>query len=157
MHVVGEVRKPSVVDLAPGSRVIDAVKAAGGVTEAAVTDRVNLAQQLSDGQQVVIPNRDTAASAPVGVVTPGAGSAAFGPGAEKTGGGSGPTAAGGPVNLNTAPATELEALPRVGPVLAQRIVDFRTQHGPFTAPEQLDEVSGIGPALLEALLPLVTT
>lgn len=60
------------------------------------------------------------------------------------------------MNLNTATAADLETLPRVGPVLAQRIVDFRTQHGPFTAPEQIDDVSGVGPAMLEALLPLVT-
>ena len=63
---------------------------------------------------------------------------------------------GAPVNLNTASQAELETLPRVGPVLAQRIVEFRTQHGPFTSAEQLDDVNGVGPAMLEALLPLVT-
>ena len=60
------------------------------------------------------------------------------------------------MNLNTASQAELEELPKVGPVLAQRIVEFRTQHGAFTSPEQLDDVSGVGPAMLESLLPLVT-
>ena len=70
--------------------------------------------------------------------------------------GPGAAASGVLINLNTATAADLEELPRVGPVLAQRIVDFRTEHGPFTAPEQLDDVSGIGPTMLDALLPLVT-
>lgn len=164
VHVVGEVKKPAVVQLSPGARVIDAVAAAGGLTDAAVTERINLAQPLTDGQQVLIPNEETAAQ--TGAAGERAGTAQ-GPqagqgaptstGSEPGGDGDpGAAASGALINLNNATAAELEELPRVGPVLAQRIVDFRTEHGPFTAPEQLDDVSGIGPAMLEAMLPLVT-
>lgn len=169
VHVVGEVKKPAVVQLSPGARVIDAVEAAGGLTDAAITERINLAQPVTDGQQVLIPNKQTAAD----VQAPGqpAGSAPGPPagddpaktsGSEGAGkvpdGGAGKSgaASGEMINLNTATAADLEELPRVGPVLAQRIIDFRTEQGPFTAPEQLDDVSGIGPAMLDALLPLVT-
>ncbi|WP_431812919.1 helix-hairpin-helix domain-containing protein [Kocuria sp. cx-455] len=169
VHVVGEVKQPGVVQLSPGARVIDAVDAAGGLTGAAVTERINLAQPLTDGQQVLIPNEKTAAQAEAAGDS--AGTAQGAPavrgvpretgsraGGSETRGepGTGAAASGGPINLNTAAVADLEELPRVGPVLAQRIVDFRAEHGPFTAPEQLDDVSGIGPAMLEALLPLVT-
>ncbi|GAA4702379.1 hypothetical protein GCM10025781_21110 [Kocuria gwangalliensis] len=169
VHVVGEVKKPAVVQLSPGARVIDAVEAAGGLTDAAVTERINLAQPLTDGQQVLIPNEASAAEAAAAGESAGtaqgphagqgapttAGSASGGsePGDDR---GPGAAASGVLINLNTATAADLEELPRVGPVLAQRIVDFRTEHGPFTAPEQLDDVSGIGPTMLDALLPLVT-
>lgn len=169
VHVVGEVKKPAVVQLSPGARVIDAVEAAGGLTDAAVTERINLAQPVTDGQQVLIPNEKTAAdldaSAQQGPAAPGAqagddsaGTSGTEANQHDTGGASTTSGApsGGLINLNTATAADLEELPRVGPVLAQRIVDFRTEHGPFTAPEQLDDVSGIGPAMLEALLPLVS-
>lgn len=169
VHVVGEVKKPAVVQLSPGARVIDAVEAAGGLTDAAVTERINLAQPVTDGQQVLIPNEKTAAdldaSAQQGPAAQGAqagdasgGTSGTDANQHDTGGASATSGApsGGLINLNTATAADLEELPRVGPVLAQRIVDFRTEHGPFTAPEQLDDVSGIGPAMLEALLPLVS-
>ncbi|WP_317581860.1 helix-hairpin-helix domain-containing protein [Kocuria rhizophila] len=183
VHVVGEVKDPSVVTLSPGARVMDAVQAAGGFTSAAVKDRLNLAQTVQDGAQIMIPNKgnaDRVAAEQSGGAASSSGSAADnGSGAASAAGGTGGAsgaagggsggigagagkasrgaAAGGTlVNLNTATAAELETLPRVGPVLAQRIVDFRTQHGPFTAPEQLDDVSGVGPTMLEALLPLVT-
>ncbi|WP_165860464.1 ComEA family DNA-binding protein [Kocuria tytonicola] len=173
VHVVGEVRDPSVVTLSPGARVMDAVEAAGGFTPAAVKDRINLAENVADGAQIVIPNRGNVDEVLAARTAPGGGSGGAGapapnaasrpagatngapePGAR--GGGSTAAAPGAPVNLNTATEAELEALPKVGPVLAQRIVEFRTQHGPFTSPEQLDDVSGVGPAMLEALLPLVT-
>lgn len=162
IHVVGEVKKPAVVQLSPGARMIDAVEAAGGLTDAAVTERINLAQPLTDGQQVLIPNAKTAAvldesGRPEGAApAPLAGASGGGAGPEGGAGGTGDSASDGIINLNTATAADFEELPRVGPVLAQRIVDFRTEHGPFTAPEQLDDVSGIGPAMLDALLPLVT-
>ncbi|GAA2507150.1 hypothetical protein GCM10009859_02560 [Kocuria salsicia] len=187
VHVVGEVKDPSVVTLSPGARVMDAVQAAGGFTSVAVKDRINLAQPVQDGAQITIPNKanaDLLAAEQAGGATSssssatgsgsagGSGGTAVSGGAAASGGsgsggsegagaalaeGSGGTAAGGAlVNLNTATAADLETLPRVGPVLAQRIEDFRTQHGPFTAPEQIDDVSGVGPAMLEALLPLVT-
>ncbi len=150
VHVAGEVARPGVVELEPGARVVDAVEAAGGLTDAAA-GTVNLAAPVTDGQQVLVP--DTAAPAPgtaPAAASPAAGSA---PGEADAAGGAVP---GGPLNLNTATAADLEALPRVGPVLAGRIMEFRDQHGGFTAAGDLDAVPGIGPALLEALLPLVT-
>ncbi|MEX5270334.1 helix-hairpin-helix domain-containing protein [Kocuria sabuli] len=146
VHVAGEVARPGVVELEPGARVVDAVEAAGGLTDAAGT--VNLAAPVTDGQQVLVP--DAAAPAPGTAAGPAAGPAA---GEADAAGGAVP---GGPLNLNTATAADLEALPRVGPVLAGRIVEFRDQHGGFTAAGDLDAVPGIGPALMEALLPLVT-
>ena len=158
VHVVGEVKEPSVVTLSPGARVMDAVEAAGGFTSAAVKDQINLAEPVTDGAQITIPNARTAKEAAAARPSAGAGAPAgagnAGGGPDTAGGAS--TGSGAPVNLNTASAAELEELPRVGPVLSQRIVEFRTQHGPFTAPEQLDDVSGVGPVMLEALLPLVT-
>lgn len=169
VHVVGEVKKPSVVQLSPGARVVDAVEAAGGLTKDAVTERINLAQPVTDGQQVLIPNEKTAAElhaagGQAGLAPGGqAGNTSAGAPTDGTAGSDSEgrsttdgAASGGLINLNTATAADLEELPRVGPVLAQRIVDFRTEHGPFTATEQLDDVSGIGPAMLEALLPLVS-
>lgn len=167
VHVVGEVKRPSVVEVNAGSRVIDAVKAAGGLTSAAVTKNVNLAQPLTDGQQVVIPNQEASEKMMAGGAASSAGAPANGGeltggtvgsnGGGVDGGRSGGTgSAGGLINLNSASVSELQTLPRVGPVMAQRIIDFRTQHGPFTSPEQLDDIPGIGPAMLEALLPLVT-
>ena len=179
VHVVGEVRDPSVVTLSPGARVMDAVEAAGGFTPAAVKDRINLAENVVDGAQIVIPNRGNVDDVLAARTAPGGGSGGAGTNApnapnapnaagrppgtssnapapgDRSGGSTG-AAPGALVNLNTATEAELEALPKVGPVLAQRIVAFRTQHGPFTSPEQLDDVSGVGPAMLEALLPLVT-
>lgn len=162
VHVVGEVKDPSVVTLSPGARVMDAVQAAGGFTPGAVKDRINLAETVTDGSQIVIPNASTAdevaagrAAASAGNAAPGSDAKAGVPASRSTSTAPG-AGSGALVNLNTATQAELEELPRVGPVLAQRIVEFRTQHGPFTAPEQLDDVSGVGPAMLEALLPLVT-
>lgn len=167
VHVIGEVKDPSVVTLSPGARVMDAVAAAGGFTKGAVKDRINLAQPVSDGAQITIPNAENVdrvaeAAAQGGSVNgagtgaPATGGSSSGSGAAAKAGGAAALPGGAPVNLNTASQAELETLPRVGPVLAQRIVEFRTQHGPFTSAEQLDDVSGVGPAMLEALLPLVT-
>ncbi|MEX5234857.1 helix-hairpin-helix domain-containing protein [Kocuria arenosa] len=156
VHVTGEVARPGVVSVENGARVVDAVEAAGGLTEAAVTDTVNLAAPVTDGQQVLVPDSETAPvpapGAPVAPGTPGAGTSGAPPGTE------GPDGAvpGGTLNLNTATAAELDTLPRVGPVLAGRIVEFRQEHGGFAAVADLDAVPGIGPALMEALGPLVT-
>ncbi|MEX5302742.1 helix-hairpin-helix domain-containing protein [Kocuria sabuli] len=152
VHVAGEVARPGVVELEPGARVVDAVEAAGGLTDAAA-GTVNLAAPVTDGQQVLVP--DAAAPAP----GPAPAGAAAGPAAGSAAGEAGAAGGavpGGPLNLNTATAADLEALPRVGPVLAGRIVEFRDQHGGFTTAGDLDAVPGIGPALMEALLPLVT-
>jgi competence protein ComEA len=139
VDVAGKVRRPGVYRLAAGSRVIDALRAAGGARRGASTTSLNLAAQLQDGEQVLV-----GVPAQPGAAQPGVGAAGTG------------AAAGGPVNLNTATLEQLETLPGVGPVLAQRILDWRTQHGSFTSIEQLDEVSGIGPAKFGELRDAVT-
>jgi competence protein ComEA len=131
VSVVGSVVRPGLVTLPTGSRVADAVDAAGGLLPDADAGSVNLAAVVTDGQQLVV-------------------GAPGGPGAD---GGTG--APGAKLNLNTATAAELDALPGVGPVLAQRIVDHRDQ-GPFTSVDQLDDVPGIGPARAAELAELVT-
>ena len=160
VHVAGAVKKAGVVRLPKGSRVHDAITAAGGGTVAADLNRLNLASVLEDGQKIYVPRQgeplqpEAAAPGgqPAGSPPAGAGAAGTGPGASNDGSG----AAGAKVNLNTATAEELDGLPRVGPVLAQRIVDWRAEHGNFKAVEELDAVDGVGPKMLEALLPLVT-
>jgi competence protein ComEA len=146
VHVVGAVRRPGLVHLDPGARLEDAVEAAGGPTSSAQLDAVNLAGVLADGEQVRIPRRG---EAPAQASSSGAAT-----GTDADGSGT-PGAAGAPVDLNTADAAALDTLPGVGPVLAQRIIDRRTQAGPFTSVDQLDEVSGIGPAMLARLRDLV--
>jgi competence protein ComEA len=136
VSVVGQVVRPGLVTLPTGARVADAIAAAGGLLPGADATSVNLAAVVADGQQVA-----------VGV--PAAGGSGAG-----TGAGSAGTA--GPVNLNTATAADLDALPGIGPVLAQRIVDYRDQQGRFAAVEQLDDVPGIGPAIYDRLAGLVT-
>jgi competence protein ComEA len=138
VHVVGAVRRPGLYRLAHGARIADAVRRAGGATRRADLSLVNLAAQVSDGTQVVVPRR--------AVVEAGSGSEAEG------GAGSAP---GGPVHLNTATMEELDALPGVGPVTAQKIVDYREQHGAFSSVDDLDAIPGIGPARLEQLRDLV--
>ncbi|MEU2350044.1 helix-hairpin-helix domain-containing protein [Modestobacter sp. NPDC049651] len=133
VSVVGQVARPGLVTLAPGARVADALAAAGGLLPEADPAAVNAAAVVTDGQQIAVGVPGAAAPA---AATPG-----------------GPAA--GPVDLNTATVADLDALPGVGPVLAQRIVDHRTEHGRFTAIEQLDDVSGIGPALYARLAPLL--
>jgi competence protein ComEA len=142
VHVAGEVRRPGVVRLPAGSRVEDAVRAAGGFTRKARSASVNLARPLVDGEQLVVLGRGDPPALP-------------GPGQ----GGAAPTGAGGPgapVNLNTATLEQLDSLPGIGPVLAQRILDWRAAHGQFTAVDELSEVSGIGEATLEELRAAVT-
>jgi competence protein ComEA len=135
VHVAGRVRHPGLVRLAAGSRVLDAVRAAGGTTPGADLDAVNLARKLVDGEQVMIPARGQAATAaPSG--TPGAPAA-------------------GPLDLNTATAEQLDTLPGVGEVTAGRIVAYRSAH-PFTSVDELLEVPGIGQRRFEQLKDLVT-
>lgn len=143
VHVVGEVHAPGVVELSSGSRVEAAIEAAGGPTDAAVLAGVNLARVVVDGEQIVVPDAEAAAAgATVG--------GAHAPGSASAG------AAGGIINLNSAGVAELETLPRVGPALAQRIIDWRDMNGPFTSIEQLLQVSGIGAKTLEQFRALVT-
>ena len=149
VHVAGAVAKPGVIRLQQGSRINDAIAAAGGATPDADVNRLNLALVVEDGQKIHVPQQgDPAAADPSG-----AGASAAG-GSGSSGGPAG--AAGGKINLNTADASELDTLPKVGPVLAQRIVDWRKEHGAFKTVEELDAVDGVGPKMLEALLPLVT-
>ncbi|PZS36603.1 MAG: hypothetical protein DLM59_00865 [Pseudonocardiales bacterium] len=129
--VAGGVRRPGLITLPPGSRVADAVRAAGGVRPGVDIGLLNLARRLVDGEQVVVGASSQPAPA-------------------------GSTAAGGPLNLNTATAEQFDALPGVGPVLAARIVTYRTQHGAFRSVDQLREVSGIGEAKFADLRPLVS-
>lgn len=148
VDVTGQVRRPGVYELPLGARVIDAIQRAGGPKENAELSVLNLAAPLADGQQVVVPK-------PGQVVSPGVVPAAPVPGAVP-GGMPGAPGSGELLNVNTADALALEALPGIGPVLSQTIVQHRTEHGPFTSVDQLEDVSGIGPATLEKLRPLVT-
>lgn len=142
VHVVGEVGDPGVVELAPGARVAEAVAAAGGATDDAALGAVNLARVLEDGEQVVVPSLVAA------VGTPGTADTA-------DDGGSGLGAPDPRIDLNAADAAALESLPGIGPVLAERIIAWRTDHGRFSSVAELAEVSGIGPSLLGNLQDLV--
>ncbi|GAB3983324.1 hypothetical protein GCM10029978_089680 [Actinoallomurus acanthiterrae] len=134
IDVAGKVRHPGVVSLPAGARVIDAIKAAGGVRPGAETGTLNLARRVVDGEQILVGvDVPPAPAAPPGATAP----------------------SGTPVDLNTASAAQLDQLPGVGPVLAQRIVDYRTQHGPFRSVEELRQVSGIGAAKFGDLKGLV--
>ena len=134
VHVVGAVRRPGLYRLREGDRVHDAMRRAGGAKRKAALELVNLASPVADGQQVLVPLRG---SQPMAA------------------GGAGEAAAGGRVHLNSATLEQLDALPGVGPVTAQNILDYRQEHGAFTSVEELDAVPGIGPARLEQLKPLV--
>ncbi|WP_327086445.1 ComEA family DNA-binding protein [Nonomuraea sp. NBC_01738] len=127
VHVTGKVRKPGVYTLPAGSRVTDAVGAAGGIRPGAPTGTVNLARRLIDGEQIAVGAPGITAAAPP----------------------TDPTAT--IIDLNTATATQLEALPGVGEVLAARIADYRTTHGGFRSVDQLKDVSGIGPRTYDEL------
>jgi competence protein ComEA len=141
VDVDGEVRRPGVVELASGARVVDAIRAAGGLTSRGDTGTLNLAEVLIDGQQVTVPStRAPAAPAPAGSAD------STGPGAS----------AAGPVSLNSATAEQLETLPGIGPVLAAAIIDWRAENGGFTSIDQLQEVSGIGPATFADVAPLIS-
>lgn len=155
VHVDGAVQRPGVVSVPHGSRVSDAVAAAGGLTGEADTRLVNLARLLQDGELVVVPRPGEPPA--VTPASPGGGGPGVpgGPGGLATGDDDGP-GAGGPVDVNQADAAELDTLPGVGPVLAQRIVEHREQVGPFSSVDDLLAVSGIGPAVLARLRDAVT-
>lgn len=158
VHVAGAVTSPGVVRVPSGSRTGEAVDAAGGAAPDADLMAVNLAAPLQDGAMVIVPRIGEEPAAPVA----GADGAAGVPGSGHGSGvdtGSGPgqgAGTGALVNINTASLQELDALPRVGPVTAERIIAWRTEHGEFARPEDIDAVPGIGEAMLAALLPLIT-
>lgn len=137
VHVTGLVRRPGLVRLPAGARVADAIELAGGVTRRRAEGSVNLARVLVDGEQIVVAD----AAAALGSTTPAAVS---------TG-----SAGGAPLDLNSATVEQLDSLPGVGPVLAGRILQWRTTHGRFRSVDELGEVSGIGDAILGQLRPLV--
>ncbi|MGN1361173.1 MAG: helix-hairpin-helix domain-containing protein [Eggerthellaceae bacterium] len=158
VHVIGAVREPGVYELSQGSRVSDAVEAAGGTTSKASVDSVNLARVLTDGEQVLVPTKaqvkeqgkaagqdDSVASQEGGAT---AGSAAS---ARSAGGSDSQSAETGKVNINTASSAELQTLKGVGPATAQKIIDERTENGPFAKVDDLTRVSGIGEKKLAAI------
>ncbi|MEV1130608.1 ComEA family DNA-binding protein [Agromyces sp. NPDC049794] len=136
VHVLGAVAKPGLVELRAGARVVDAVAAAGGFTAQADPAGVNLARPVVDGEQLVVLAIGEV-PAPAGAV------------------GGGAPAGDGLVHLNTADVAELDTLPRIGPALAQRIIDWREANGPFASVDQLLEVAGIGDAVFSGLAELV--
>ncbi|MFF7729859.1 ComEA family DNA-binding protein [Streptomyces sp. NPDC008001] len=146
VDVAGKVRRPGVLRLPAGSRVADALAAAGGARPGADTTGINRARVLVDGEQIVV-GAPAGSAGNVGSAAAPAASAAAG-----AGGGSAP---GGPVSLNAATVEQLDALPGVGPVLARHILDYRTQHGGFRSVEELRKVNGIGSRRFTDLRPLV--
>lgn len=142
VHVLGAVRRPGLFELSVGARVMDAVAAAGGLTETADPAGTNLARRLSDGEQLYLPQ--------VGEVPAGPPPASGGAGA------AGGTTSGAKVNLNSATVAELDTLPRIGPLMAQRIIDYREANGPFAAVDDLRSVTGIGDKTFDGLKDLVT-
>ena len=137
VDVAGAVADPGVYRLPAGTRVNDAVQRAGGATARAEIDALNLAARLTDGQQIIIPAR---AKGPVGVAA-------------------GPAIAGGataadseaPINVGTASVDDLDTIEGIGPVTAQKILEFRDQHGGISSVDQLDQIDGIGPATMDTL------
>lgn len=134
VDVTGAVRRPGLYRFADGARAADAITRAGGPTRKANLEAINLAAVLVDGQQLLVPRRLPAGAASAGVAaTPQ-----------------------GPVSLSSATVEQLDSLPGIGPVTAQKIVDYRTAHGAFRSVEELDAVPGIGPARIEQLKEVVT-
>jgi competence protein ComEA len=136
VYVSGAVVQPGVVTLSAGSLLVDALDAAGGVADDADMDSINLAAPLVDNQHVIVPRR-------VATPQPGVEAASVSP-------------TNALVNINTATAAELEILPHIGPAMAQRIIAYREDHGPFERIEDLQEVDGIGETRYKDLAPLIT-
>lgn len=137
--VVGSVNVPGLVTLPEGARVSDAIEAAGGALPGTDLSTLNIARKVADGEQIVVglpgPPVDSGTSEP-----------------QPTAGGASTAL----VDINSANVTQLDELPGIGPVLAQRIVDFREENGPFKSVEELENVSGVGPAVLAKVKDLVT-
>jgi competence protein ComEA len=138
VYVIGEVVNPGLYSLPPGSRLADAIEAAGGFTELAATQAVNLAALVTDGMQIYVPAQTEIANDN---------------GMSREGGIS---SVGYLVNINTADQAELESLPEIGPVTAQHIIDYRDINGPFQSIEAIMDVPGIGVMTFEAIKDLIT-
>lgn len=146
IYILGAVNSPGVYFLPLGSRVFDALYAAGGATSEADLTQVNLAARLHDEEQIYIPKEGEGTPVPI-LSTPTV-TASISPSS------SGETT--GPININTASAAELETLPGIGPTLAQRIVDYRNENGPFKTIEEIIEVRGIGEGIFSDIQHLIT-
>jgi competence protein ComEA len=129
VDVTGAVRRPGVYRLPAGARVIDALKRAGGADRGAAVEAINRAARLADGQQVVVPERGPGGAAPTAAAS-----------SEE-----------GPISLGSATVEQLDTIDGIGPVTAEKIVEYRDQHGGLASVDQLDDVSGIGPATMESL------
>jgi len=149
VHVAGAVKNPGIVRIPRGSRVDDAVRAAGGFSSKADPDLVNLAQPLEDGVQIYVPRKGESVTVEgrVGSVSPSGVTVRGLAGRQET--------PAGKINLNTASAEQLESLPGVGPATARAILEYRKQNGGFQSVDELIEVRGIGPKKLEQIRPYV--
>ncbi|MFO7585946.1 MAG: ComEA family DNA-binding protein [Anaerolineales bacterium] len=143
VYVLGAVQRPGVYSLAPDSRVVDAIQAAGGFSENATVSEVNVARRLEDGQRLEIPGTG---ELPTPAFVIGSGGLFLTPTPFE----------GELVNVNTADLTLLQTLPGIGPTTAQRIIDYREENGQFQIVDDLLKVAGIGPVTLDRLRPLVT-
>ncbi|MFL5804071.1 MAG: helix-hairpin-helix domain-containing protein [Roseiflexaceae bacterium] len=139
VYISGAVLHPDVYQLPPDARVKDVVLVAGGLTEDAAVDRINLADHVADAQHIHIPRQDEAA-----------------PASQIERVDATESSADAPLNINTASAADLDSLSGIGPAIAQRIVEYRTVNGPFQSVEDLQQVKGIGPALFAKIAPLIT-
>ncbi|MFF4606316.1 helix-hairpin-helix domain-containing protein [Streptomyces sp. NPDC001339] len=155
VDVTGKVRHPGIHRMPPGSRVFDALRAAGGVLNGANTRGLNRARLLTDGEQIVVGVAGAVGAGAGGADGGGADSGGMGLGGAGSGALGSAGGPGGPVSLSTATEQQLDVLPGVGPVLARHIIEFRTQHGGFTSVDQLRQVTGIGDRRFAELRPLV--
>ena len=147
VHVTGAVAHPGLCKLSPGSRIQDAIQAAGGFISAANDQALNLAALVQDGDLIRVPHQQADQDAPATTglsAKAGAEDYAF------------PTADSGLIDINTASLEELDRLPGIGPVTAQKIIDFREENGPFARIEAIQDVSGIGPAKFEQIKELIS-
>jgi len=166
VHVIGAVPRPGLYEFPEGARMQDAIDAAGGLLADAKVDSINLAALLQDGQQLVIPYRDgravsTASEDGVDLPSTGGTDSSPGPGTDTTSPDSPDTSSGNGsdtelVNINIASLDELIALPSIGPALAQRIIDYREENGPFSTIEDIMNVSGIGTSIFDEIKDLIT-